>query len=485
MDDIPQEELQSEIYDMGLDGYSTKDFMLYENSPLQNTVETIDLQFNFNELPKPHEQQFEQILITLSDTVHQSQNTKNLNRFLIQSGESNNLTIDRVINNETVTDIMSNYMLYYYPHLLKTHGIDYIMYLHYVSLNLDPHLEYRATHFAMPHLRDEHIHQHVTTSYRQTDPEKFWGYFCSDTLTLLYNGLFEKVLLSSYVACKATMTMLNKTIERQYENRRKLHSATFINHDNHKPIISYASCSISGHNACTTLAGNECYFNNTCIATSLLLRELTKSDYRCNNGNNQPHILILDLDAIHGNGTYQIMNHWETMGYINDNVKFISFQSNEIVEPYFLSYQTGDSTKLRDIEHEYSLSNYTQYLPINLGPNTDASHNINIPYTGVDPNSDYYQNFIRYLTLFCNEAIHGFAPDFIIISFGTNLRLKSTDSNDNNKYVPFSKEQYQSIGCIIGDIFINTPVTVIQETLTENHNDKVLHFLKGLRCDAQ
>lgn len=517
MDNIFNEDIQNGLHDMGLDEYLTNDLIIDKDiSAIPTTIETLDLQFKLgNEIQKSHSQQLKSdieqvnngisnistttpIYITISDTTNQSQKTKNLNLFFKQSTLFKNLSIDQVVNDETISSIISNYMLYYYPHLIKTHGIDYIKYLHYISQKIEPNNEHRAIHFAMPHLRDNNIHNHVITSYRKTNPEKFWGYFCSDTLTPVYNGLFEKALLSNYLACQAIRTMLDKTIERQYRHRRRIQEQenngsltnTFINayiDNKHEPIISYASCSVSGHNACTTLAGNGCYFNNVSIATSLLLKELVQSNYRCDNGNYQPHILILDLDAIQGNGSYQITNHWKETGYINDNVKYVSFQSDEIVEPYFLSHNTADPTKLRDIDHDYCLNNYSQYLPINLGINTSPSHNINIPHRIVDPNSDYYQNFIRYLTLFCHEAVNGFAPNFIIISLGINLKYSAVNTDiriDTSKL--FTKEQYMTIGNIIGDIFVNVPITVIQETLSdgEDETDKVLYFLRGLRCDT-
>ena len=185
------------------------------------------------------------------------------------------------------------------------------------------------------------------------------------------------------------------------------------------------------------------------------------------------------------------MNHWKETGYINDNVKYVSFQSDEVVEPYFLSYQTSQTTNLKENDNEYfqcSFSGDNKYLPINLGLNTSASHNINVPrhYIGNSNfETNYYQNYIRYLTLFCHEAKSNFSPDFIIILLGTNLMSDNSNS--------FTKNEYMTIGGIIGDIFIATPTTVIQETLTgddengvenDSDGDKVLYFLRGLRCDA-
>ena len=378
MDNFFNEEFENEIQKMGLDGYLNNEFIMNENIP--NTIETLDMKFNENIVSEVSNQKSKAVANTVSDMIsnisetkpieivicdidNQSQMTKNLNLLLKQSTLVRNLSLSSVVNDENVAIITSNYMMYYYYHLIKTHGIDYVMYLHYVSSCIDSGIEYIPTHFALPHLRDNDIHQFVVATYRKTEPHKFWGYFCSVTLTPLRKGIFEKALISSYSACQATMLMLNKTIERQHRKRNfeqqiNNNGTSMLLDNSYEPIVTYASCSIPGHGSCTTIAGNGCYLNNACISTSLLLKELMNGNYKCENGN------LFDLSLCIGAS-------WIYKGYRGtiDALKQMTKPGGIIIigEPYWLKEPDTEYLQMLGIEKdEYS----SHHGNIDIGENS-------------------------------------------------------------------------------------------------------------------
>jgi acetoin utilization deacetylase AcuC-like enzyme len=173
---------------------------------------------------------------------------------------------------------------------------------------------------------------------------------------------------------------------------------------------AYAACRPPGHHAGGEFYGGSCYLNNAAIAAEWLCR----SDVR--------QVVIVDLDAHHGNGSQQIF-------YARDDVDYASLHVDPGAGwfPHFVGYadETGD------------------------GPG--AGHNLNLP---LPPGTETGAWLSALSTLL--ERIAASRPEAAVVSLGVDAWL-----NDPESPLRVDAEGFRQAGRMLAELGI--PVVFVQE----------------------
>jgi acetoin utilization deacetylase AcuC-like enzyme len=210
------------------------------------------------------------------------------------------------------------------------------------------------------------------------------GQFCSDTYTPLFAGTFDAVLMAASVAVAGAQIIAEGL-------------------DNHV----YALCRPPGHHAERARSGGYCYINNCGIAAHYLTQI--------------GRVVILDLDAHHGNGTQDIF--WD-----RDDVLTLSLHGDpRHLFPYYTGY--ADET----------------------GAGIGAGLNFNYPLPiGI---SDHTYQSVLEVAL---DRIQRYSPDALIVALGVD-----THESDPLGQFCLSSSFFKRMGEIIRQLGL--PTLVVQE----------------------
>jgi acetoin utilization deacetylase AcuC-like enzyme len=172
--------------------------------------------------------------------------------------------------------------------------------------------------------------------------------------------------------------------------------------------VAYALARPPGHHASASMFGGYCYLNNAAIAARYL------SQYG--------HVLIVDFDFHHGNGTQSIF-------YDRDEVFYMSLHGHPQLEyPYFTGWETE------------------------RGIDDGVGFNLNIPLTPRTAASTYLKHLEQGLAL----AYAKREPDFLVMSCGFDVA-----DNDPLGHFGFSPEDFRTLGKKIKAL--SKPTVLVQE----------------------
>ena len=163
---------------------------------------------------------------------------------------------------------------------------------------------------------------------------------------------------------------------------------------------AFALCRPPGHHAATAAMGGYCYLNNAAIAAQYLVDQ------------GKAHIVVLDVDYHHGNGTQEIF-------YARRDVLFVSLHADPRVEyPYFLGYEDEE------------------------GLGAGAGFNLNYPL----PFGTGWNTYSAALTDACLK-IQAFSPDAVVVSLGVD-----TFEHDPISRFLLQRDDFRKIGAQIATL---------------------------------
>ncbi len=184
----------------------------------------------------------------------------------------------------------------------------------------------------------------------------------------------------------------------------------------------------AGHHAGFSSSGGYCYLNNAAIATKYIQSKTGG------------FIAVLDLDFFHGNGTQEIF-------YSDNSVLFISIHGNPINN---YPYNTG---------YEWE-----------IGDGAGKGYNINFPLEDSIDGRIYLRVLEKSLL-----EIEDFAPEQLIISFGSNIHREDPNGKFN-----LSLNDFKEIGRMIGELNVNKLILQEGGTSGKLNADSIDKFLEGL-----
>jgi len=300
------------------------------------------------------------------------------------------------------------------PFIYSVHDEEYIGYLKKISEKMEQKPSVLIPEIVDTDTQKVNIKQYPAFTYpsafphgrnpRSTSRQGDQGIFAFDTLTPIMANTYDLALNSAYIALTGADLLAQG-----------------------KSLV-YSLCRPPGHHAESKRMGGYCYLNNASLAARFLLEKTQKK------------VVILDIDAHHGNGTQDIF-------YDSSDVFYISLHGDPSQTPPFYSGYADEK-----------------------GKGKGYGYNLNIPLPKGSEGDKYLERID-----FAISKIKEFMPGYLIVSLGFDGYIHEPLHVFN-----LTTACYEQIANRIGKL--NIPTLSVQEGgyFTKDLSLNIYTYLKSL-----